>query len=211
MSSRVLGVVAGNDLSDDLLVRWAGSASHLYGADGGGARLCRLGYRPTVVGDFDSATLHDVATAAKVVIDPSQDRSDCDKLLLQIERDGHSAVTLAGVEGDRFDHVFGSLASAVRSPLDVRFALRTGVAWLVRAGSERDFGFRPGTVVSLLPLLPVEGAELTGVQWPLRGVAMSFGSLVSVSNVASGAVRVRLASGAALLYASLGPDEVPWW
>ncbi|MGE0001620.1 MAG: thiamine diphosphokinase [Fimbriimonadaceae bacterium] len=211
MCGKVLGVVGGNDLDDALLSRWATSASHLYGADGGGARLCRLDFRPVVVGDFDSASLDEVASATKVVIDPSQERSDCDKLLLQVERDGHRSVTLAGVEGDRVDHMLASLGSAVRSQLDVRFALRTGVAWLVRPGRSLELVLNEGTVVSMLPLLSCSGASLTGVRWPFRDAELAFDGLVSVSNVASGRVRVELREGAALLYARLEEDEVPVW
>ncbi len=211
MSERVLGVVAGNDLEDAVLARWATSATRLYGADGGGARLCRMGFRPVVVGDFDSAELSEVSTATQVVIDPSQDRTDCDKLLRQIARDGHERATLVGIEGDRLDHVLASLGSALRSPLDIRLALRTGLAWVVREGRSLDLDLRPGTVLSLLPLSPCSEVCLSGARWPLDRAALSLDGQVSVSNVALGPVTVSLREGAALLVAGVQDDEVPLW
>lgn len=201
----IFGLLAGQDLDDGTVVAWAASADRLYGADSAGERLCRLGFRPVVVGDLDSARPWALERAERVVLDPSQDTTDADKLFAQIARDGHSRATFGGFEGDRLDHLLASLASLARSGLDARIVLRSGMGWLVRPGREAAPRLEPGTTVSLLPVGGAEGLRLTGVRWPFQGCG------ASVSNVATGDVRASVESGAALLTAVLRPPVVPEW
>lgn len=211
MAAKVYALLHGRDAQEAEVRAWAASADRLYGADGAGALLCRLGFGPTVVGDLDSALPEQLARAERVVLDPSQDTTDCDKLLAQIERDGHSAATLAGVEGDRLDHLLASLGSVARSRLGLRLLLRTGVGWTVRPGQPAAAGLAPGTAVSLLPLVDCADLRLEGVRWPLVSGAATLAAGLSVSNVASGPVSASVGSGAALLVAVLGGAPPPEW
>lgn len=210
---RVLGVLAGESLSPGVLRAWCDSADLVLAADGGADRVLAVGRRPhRVVGDLDSLSDRASDSGLDVLHDPDQDSTDCDKLLRLAQSCGASAVTLACVEGGYLDHLLAVLSSALRSPLDVRLALRTGVAWVLRAPAAVRAAALPGRRVSLMPLVRCTGVRLAGVRWPLEGAELDWTGLVSVSNRAEGtSVEVGLASGGALLFIEYGAEEVPFW
>ncbi|MBX3118336.1 MAG: thiamine diphosphokinase [Fimbriimonadaceae bacterium] len=212
--TKALGVLAGQDMPDDLLMKWASSADLLFAADGGVNRLHKIGIKPTVViGDMDSAEGGPLAEAlAEVIHLPGQEVTDCDKLLEYVEAQGHSAITLAAVEGDRMDHMLATLHSAARSGLSIRLALRTGIGWVLRAGDEVDLATRVGRQVSLLPLTAVESCSFRGVEWPLEKSPLSPLGPTSISNRAvTEHVHVHLIDGAAAVFLEVPPEELPQW
>jgi thiamine pyrophosphokinase len=195
-----------------LLRRWAEKADVLLAADSGADLLYRLGIRPShIVGDMDSVS-DEARNAAPNLIDDDQNSTDCDKLLHYAGFLGLKRITLLGVEGDRLDHVLGSLGSACRSPLDVRLALRGGLAFTVTGGRARSVDAAPGRRVSFMPLTSVAGARLGGVRWPLDRADMSALGLVSVSNVAEAStVQASVERGAAVLFVEVPIEEMPVW
>jgi thiamine pyrophosphokinase len=209
VQKRVLGVLGGNDVSNDRLVAWASLAEHTYAADSGADRLIALGFSPIVVGDFDSFASHARASHLRLVQDLDEETTDCDKLLALVKSDGHDAVTLIATEGDLPDHILATYSSAIAASLDVRFAFRRGIGWLVRARAPRRAKSVFGQRVSLIPLVACEGAALSGVKWPLEGTRLEPGKRVSVSNEADSAeVVASLELGCALLF--LETQEVFW-
>ncbi|MCX7800588.1 MAG: thiamine diphosphokinase [Fimbriimonadales bacterium] len=210
---RVLGVLAGESLPADVLRAWCDSATLVLAADGGADRVLAVERRPhRVVGDLDSLSERARRLGLDVRHDPDQDCSDCDKLLRLAEECGASAVTLACVEGGYLDHLLAVLSSALRSPLSVRLALRTGVAWVLRAPARLQAATSPGRRVSLMPLLRCTGVRLEGVRWRLDGAELDWTGLVSLSNRAeSDRIEARLAAGAALLFVQYPAEEVPFW
>lgn len=198
-----------------LLRLWAEHADEILAADGGADRLLHAGLKPTrIVGDLDSISPR--ARALDVPIDEmlDQDSTDCDKLLARAAALGHAEITVACVEGDSLDHLLASLYSALRAPITVRFALRRGIAWLLRTDR------RPSLVVhtederrlSLIPLTPCTGVSLDGVHWPLHDALLSPGGRVSVSNRTTGGyVQASLREGAALLVLEVPLEETPDW
>lgn len=213
MADRVLGVLGGGDMPAAALRAWVESADLVVAADGGANPLAALGLRVDVlVGDLDSASPGSLAHATEVVRDDDQNGTDVDKLLALVAARGHRTITLASVEGDRLDHLLGTLSSALRSALEVRFALRGGIGWLVRAGEGIAIPVQTGRTVSLLPLVACTGVRLSGVRWPLAGSSLALDALVSVSNQAvGGLVEASLASGSALLVAEFAEAELPLW
>ena len=181
-------------------------------ADGGADRLMAAGVAPSlVVGDLDSATEAALSLAHRVIHVPSQDDTDCDKLLACLAAEGTPAVTLANLEGDLLDHVLGSLGSCLRSPLAVRLVLRRGLAWVLRPGPF-SVPAMPGTRVSLLPLIDCDGVELSGVAWPLTIGPLALGGRTSVSNRAvAPRIEGTLMSGGALLFVGQDDDAAPEW
>lgn len=211
MPDKVLGVLSGRDMSDASLLAWVRDADVVYAADSAADRLIHLGERPIVVGDLDSFESHDRAEGLRVVRDPDQNSTDCDKLLRLAAMEGHEAITMASIEGDLLDHVLATLSSLVASPLEIRIALRRGVGWIVRAGREVAVEAVPGQRVSLVPLEGVRGARLTGVVWPLDAADLAPGAALSISNEALGRVCARTESGAALLFVEYSSDDLPFW
>jgi thiamine pyrophosphokinase len=210
MADRVLGVLGGDDLAVCKVLAWARSATRVIAADGGANVLVDGGFVPDViVGDLDS--VHD-ASGAQVLHQADQDMTDAGKMLRLIAAEGHREATLVGLEGDLLDHLLGTLAEIARSPLDLRLALRRGLAWTVRPGrpvARPAIGERR---VSLIPLAPCVGAELEGVRWPLSGVELALDGLVSVSNRSTHTeVVARVAQGVALLFVETHEGETPCW
>jgi thiamine pyrophosphokinase len=187
---------------------WASKADLLLAADGGADRLLAAGVTPHhTIGDLDSLQ---AVGLPRLEMDPDQETSDCDKLLALAHRLGVEEITLACIEGDRLDHVLGTMSSALKSPVRVRLALRSGLAWVLRG--DIRVRTKPGATVSLMPLMACANVSLRGVEWPLRNVPMSPFHQVSLSNRALGdVVEVDMGSGAAVLFV-LGPDfETPSW
>lgn len=209
MSPRILGVLGGNDVDDDRLVRWASSADSVYAADSGADRLIALGFSPIVVGDFDSFAALPEARHLRLVQSIDQHTTDCDKLLRLVEDDGHGALTMTGTEGDLPDHVLATFSSVVASRLDVRIAFRRGMGHIVRPNRTVSLAQRPSTRVSLLPLTACQGVVLQGVAWPLQGASIEPGGALSVSNEsAQTTVTASVEQGTAMLFVET--DAVEW-
>ncbi|MCW5940500.1 MAG: thiamine diphosphokinase [Fimbriimonadaceae bacterium] len=211
MLGRALVVLAGQDASDGHLAAWAGSSDALYAADSAADRLFRLGFEPVVVGDLDSCDRSLFKPTTRVVEDADPDRTDCDKALSLAKEDGWGAVTVAGVEGDLFDHWAASLSSCLASGLFVRLALRLGIATLLRGGDSVRVEDALGRRVSLLPMVRSTGVELRGTLWELDGAVIEPGGRLSVSNQGTGEVEASLRTGAAWLFVSRHEAEGPVW
>ncbi len=203
----MLGVLGGNDIGDENLRAWASSAEVVYAADSGADRLIALNISPVVVGDFDSFLSLPYASHLRLVHSIDQSTTDCDKLLALVRSDGHSSITLTSTEGDLPDHVIATYSSAIASGLDVRFAFRRGIGWLVRGRIE--IATRAGQRVSLLPLSRCEGVNLSGVEWPCENAVFEPGNGLSVSNRATGdSVVAAVRSGCSMLFVET--HEVSW-
>lgn len=200
-------------MSAESLSLWAASAELILAADRAADLLIASGHTPHhVVGDMDSVREETLSGPFEIHRTPDQDRSDADKLLSLGEDLGLESITLAGIEGDLLDHVLGSLSSVIRSNLDIRLALRRGIAQVVRPRRRYTLGTQSGRRISLLPLTPILGAHLEGVEWPITLQAMSLDSFISVSNKATGeSVAVEVKSGLGLLIVEYPAEEMPNW
>lgn len=212
---KLLGVLAGTDSTELLLRQWANSADRILAADGGCDRLLEFGFEPDLtIGDLDSISDHARDSQQNVIHDPNQDSSDADKLLRLAEDEGASRITLVGIEGDLLDHTLGALSSAVRSRLNVRIALRRGMAWVLKGGDSVEVSITPGARVSLLPLNPCQGVEMAGVKWPLHRADLDTTGLISLSNQSdSDTVWAHVGSGCAFLFVERDhavPDWLTW-
>lgn len=212
-AARAVGVLAGSDMPGDLLQKWVEAASTVFAADAGLDRLQDLGLSAdVVVGDFDSArSVADLPVGVARHL-PSQDITDCDKLLEVAAEEGFQAITLVSIEGDQLDHMLATLHSAARSALRVRLGLRTGVGWILNDGDEIVVRTSPGRRISLLPLEDAQGVNLAGVEWPLDNAFLHPLKQTSISNrTAASAVTASLRTGSAFLFAGYPPEEMPFW
>jgi thiamine pyrophosphokinase len=192
--------------------RWVLSADRTYAADGAANRLKRLNLPyHAVIGDFDSVQ-KEALEGIEAVHLPSQDLTDCDKILSYCVGKGHQNITLTGIEGSLPDHFLASLMSCARSPLNIRIAFRSGLGWIVRPGMPTRTATKPGARVSLLPLGACEGVSLKGVRWPLESATLRPDGHVSISNQAKNAeVSAAISAGCALLFLETGFDSEPVW
>lgn len=132
-------------------------------------------------------------------------------MLALAEQRGYEEITLIGAEGDLLDHVLGNLYSAARSKLRIRFALRRGLAFVIRGGESRQFQGLHDARLSVMPLTPCSGVNLLGAEWPLTNAQISPLGLISLSNRASDAVTVNLADGVAVVFLAHPDLEQPVW
>lgn len=223
---RVLGVLAGGDLALETLAAWARSADLVIAADGGLSRLLDAGVdADVVIGDLDSVRPEDLGrTKGQIFRILDQETTDCDKLLAFVHGHGHEAVTLVGIEGDRFDHTLAAIYAAMglggEGDVAISFGLRGMWARIVLGGESVAIDASAGATVSLLPLGSAAiGVTLDNVAWPVRpedGEAGEFYSPTgrySISNRALGPevgpVRASLEGGRALLL--VGTDGEAFW
>lgn len=210
-SAKVLGVLNGHDMPQELLLAWARSADVIYAADGGAASLLDAGLKPIVVGDFDSLDKSTLPPDIRTLHDPDQDSTDCDKLLHAATSDGVAEITLIGVEGDRLDHVLATLSSLVGRRKKIRLGLRRGMGWVVPCGEPFALPTRDGQRLSIIPLTLCWGVSLSNTQWELRDAELRPGLHVSISNRACGPVSLAMAGGTALAIVEHQPSEMPYW
>ena len=211
-AARILGVLAGRDMPSPMLKKWAESADVVFAADAGLDVLRAAGAEADVaVGDFDSS-MELAQFGGQLVVDRSEASTDADKLLRVAVERGIRRITLASVEGDQLDHMLAALHSAARAPLEVRIALRTGLGWVMNAGTALEIRTSPGRRVSLLPLEHVGEANLGGVRWPLEGATLHPLGATSISNRATGpAVTATIGAGSAFLFVGYPEEELPIW
>lgn len=195
-------MLAGGDSSDASVALWAAAADVLYAADSAANRLVRLGFKPTVVGDLDSFDPDLKGLVARIVRDVDPDRTDCDKMVALIESEGHSHVTVLGLEGDRLDHMMASLGTLARSRLEVTLVLRGGLGHLVRPQSAVHVTEAFGRGVSFMPVTRCTGASLSGCLWEFEGAVLEIDGFVSVSNEGTGTVAASVETGCAVLFVS---------
>jgi len=214
MPSRVLGVLAGADMPPLLLHKWAASADILIAADGGADQLLAAGLTPNyIVGDLDSITPEGLRCGAELYQDVDETYTDADKLLKFASSSKLYPLTLVGVEGDRLDHVFGSIHSVVLYSIrsEVTIALRRGLAWVLGPGSH-SVKVPAKRCVSIIPLIRCKGVGTEGLRWPLEHATLEAGLLTSISNFTTQSdINVKMESGLALLVAEFLEEEFPRW
>jgi len=209
---RVLGVLAGGDLSPERLGAWVRSAHTILAADGAANDLHAINVVPdATIGDFDSISMSTKDVQLELFHIEDQDSSDCDKLLGVAADKGFSEITLIGVEGDLLDHVLGNLFSAAKSKLKVRFSLRRGIGYVLKGPVRMGLDVPVDTRMSLMPISDCSGVSIEGAHWPLNEAALSPLGLTSLSNRAEGPIRLSIRSGAAILFLAHPDLEQPSW
>lgn len=207
---RVLGLLAGGDLAPAVLARWAASATCVLAADSGAERAKEAGFLPHwTMGDLDSVSPETRRMLTNVIPIADPDRRDVEKLIDFAVEAGATAITLAGVEGDALDHVFGNVLAAANAPVPVRFVLRRGMGWVLRGPVDWQQELPAGARVSVVPLSPCRGVTIQGTQWTLDDAELEPQGLTSISNRSLGRPRVTLHHGHALV--TVEREPLPIW
>ncbi len=194
---KVLAVLGGRSPKIECLQAWAKQADIIYAADSGADVCLSAGLKPIVTGDMDSFTK--VLDGLRVVENPDQETTDCDKLLQLIESEvSKPVVVIAGFEGDRIDHMLANLTSFAKSSLPIQILLETGMAFVLRSNETYNHSQTEGKTFSVIPISNCE-VSLRNCQWPLDNQKLSLESKVSVSNQANEDFSATVHSGIALL------------
>lgn len=167
-------------------------AADLVIAADGGAMHCRaLGIRPQVlIGDLDSIEPElqaaYAAAGVQLIAHPAhKDETDFELALLHAQQAGAQTLSILGGLGRRWDHSLANLLLAAGE----RFA---GLRIVFLHGAQRLFAVNAftqldapiGSRVSLIPVAGQAGGVITrGLEYPLAGEELLFGSSRGVSNV----------------------------
>lgn len=195
---------------------WDAGIDHVVAADGGARLAGTLGFAIDVwVGDGDSlgpAGVEELRSRGiRVELAPAdKDETDAELGLLAAAWSGAREVTILGaLGGSRFDHAIANvqlLAHPAALGRDVRLlddGSRVRLLSAPPAGDAEvtlDLQGRVGDVVSLIPLVDVEGVTTAGLRYPLDGEWLLVGPARGISNVRDGReAEVRIRSGRLLV------------
>lgn len=174
-------LLGGGDVAPGALEAAMARAHALVCADGGANQLASDGPRPSaVIGDLDS-----LAEAARwrarlgddLIHVEEQDSTDFEKCLHRINA---PFIIGVGFLGGRIDHELGVLSAMVA---DDRAIILMGARDAICAtGGSIKVELTPGDRFSLFPIRPVSVISSQGLAWPVDGMALSGGGMISVSN-----------------------------
>ncbi len=189
------------------------AGSLVIAADAGIRHAQALGLVPELwVGDFDSVPDElpsELASVERLTFPHDKAKTDGELAVDEALARGADDLILVGAfGGPRLDHAFLHLTLAVRlMEAGTPVLLSSGAQEGVPLKSDQSFDYAPGTVFSIIAFEDLSGLTVTGARWPLDNFSMPFGSSRTISNEVSGALRITLGSGRAMLVAH--PNPVP--
>lgn len=180
-----VALIGGGAVDAGALAEARARATALIAADGGANRFAgEKGAVHAVIGDLDS--LEDRAGWAgalgeRLIHLPEQDTTDLEKCLYSVAAPLYLGV---GFLGARADHSLGA----------AHLLLKRAAHRLILLDAEDALFLLPrrwrarlpvGTRVSLFPLAPTRALASSGLRWPLDGLELAIGGVVSTSNEAA--------------------------
>ncbi|KQT47430.1 thiamine pyrophosphokinase [Aureimonas sp. Leaf454] len=192
------------------------AATRVIAADRGMRHAEPLGIVPELwIGDFDSADAELQARHAGVVrrtFPRDKDKTDGELAIETALARGATSLLVVGASGGpRTDHAFMHLVLALGlAERGIPVELFDGAERAVPLveGQATRLQAVPGAAFSVLRFSDVEGLSISGAKWPLENMSLSFASILTQSNEATGPVEVSLSKGRAVLIvqAEAGPD-----
>ena len=160
----------------------------------GGARYClELGITPhLVVGDFDSLDPASMQALEQAGVELARyperkDFTDLELALQHASQRGADEILILAALGGRWDQTLANLLLPASQALCcARITLVDGAQeiHLLRGGEQLELQGDPGDTVSLIPLKgDAVGVATGGLEYPLAGETLFFGSTRGVSNV----------------------------
>lgn len=193
MLNRVI-IFANGELSDPQAARAAVQPTDTIIAADGGAEHCRaLGVLPHIlIGDFDSLSPPDLATleaaGTRIIRHPARkDQTDLELALDYALAEGADDVIILGALGGRWDQTLANvLLLALPALASARIRLLDGnqEIGLLRGPGKLTLAGNAGDTVSLIPIGgDARGITTSGLEYPLHGETLNFGSTRGISNV----------------------------
>lgn len=205
-------ILLGGELTVTRRLRAQVAGARFIAADSGMMHAAALHVVPELwVGDFDSAGSElaiQYRDIPREMFPAEKDATDGAIAVAEALRRGATEIALVGGLGGQSDHTLGLLGQALQ-------LARNGVSCLLSSGEEEAHPLVPGELaldlpsgsrVSLVPYCDFEGLDLDGVHWPLKQRDVPLGSTLTLSNVATGPVQIRLRSGYGMAFAYPGLD-----
>ncbi len=197
----------GGDLTVTSRLRKQIAGARFIAADSGMKHASTLNVVPELwVGDFDSAgseLLLDYRDILRQSYSSDKDATDGELAVNEALKLGATEIILLGGLGGQADHVTAHLGLALKLAQSGCICLISNgeeEAYPLIAGShEIDLGV--GCRFSVVPWSDIAEFTLAGVKWPLNKVRLSLGSSFTMSNVATGPVRLSFTSGIGIAFA----------
>jgi thiamine pyrophosphokinase len=186
------------------------SGARVIAADSGMRHAGALGVEPELwVGDFDSsdaALLARYAHVPRIEFPPDKAMTDGDLAIDEALSHGATRLVLAGaLGGRRSDHVAHHLMKMLalaQAGMAVFLSSGAEEAWPLLPG-KKEFEFEAGTVFSIAALETLRGLSVSRVKWELKDADVTFGSSLTLSNVALSAPIIELKQGKAIVFANI--------
>ncbi|KIQ05832.1 thiamine pyrophosphokinase [Agrobacterium tumefaciens] len=208
MSSAPFTILLGGNITVTDRLQKAVAGTRAIAADSGMRHAAPLGLTPELwVGDFDSSDADLMSQwqnvpqqpfpAAKGVTDGEIAVSEA------LSRGANRLVLVGALAGERSDHALFHLLYAVslaERGFDVILTSGTEEAYPLLAG-DLSIDLPAGSLFSIAGFTALEGLDIDNARYPLEDFALAFGSSRTISNVAEGALRLRLESGKAIVLA----------
>ncbi|MGV1753796.1 thiamine diphosphokinase [Agrobacterium sp. CG674] len=208
MSSTPFTILLGGNITVTDRLQKAVAGARAIAADSGMRHAAPLGLTPELwVGDFDSSDAdlmyqwqnvpQQPFPAAKGVTDGEIAVSEA------LSRGANRLILVGALAGERSDHALFHLLYAVslaERGIDVILTSGTEEAYPLLAG-DLSIDLPAGSLFSIAGFTALEGLDIDNARYPLEDFALAFGSSRTISNVAEGALRLRLESGKAIVLA----------
>ena len=169
------------------------SGDLLIAADGGALHCLELGLTPDlVVGDFDSLQQEDLdvleSGGAEIIRYPARkDYTDLELALQHAVQRGAADILIIAALGARWDQTLANLllpAAAALQKTCITLSDGPQEIRLLRGPDRLELLGQPGETVSLIPIGgPSVNITTQGLEYPLNGETLDFGSTRGVSNV----------------------------
>ncbi len=220
MSAKPRAVIFANGvLASQAAARAAISTGDIIIAADGGARYCRLlGLTPDyIIGDFDSLAAQELETfqadGSQVIRHPARkDYTDLELSVRHARLLGADEIIVLGALGARWDQTLANLllpAADDFAGAQVRLLDGNQEVVLLRGGDRLTVYGAAGDTLSLIPLAgDAVGIRTTGLEYPLAGETLAFGSTRGISNtLLAESAAIELEAGLLLcVIIHLGPD-----
>ena len=202
---RRFAILLGGAIEPTARLRWQIGGARVIAADSGirHARPLELQVE-SWIGDFDSSS-HELQAQHKNVprLQHPSDKAKTDgELAIDLAiSEGATELILVGALGGASDHALAHLG------LLLRLAAQK-IAAFGSSGTEEAFPLvsswmntlvPEGSRLSVIPFTDLTGLTLIGVRWPLKDANVPLGSTLTVSNLVTGAVQIRLKEGQAIV------------
>ncbi|MGB3243943.1 MAG: thiamine diphosphokinase [Sulfitobacter sp.] len=190
-------LVGGGEATSDVLHKVLAPGRICVAADSGAHLAHAAGVEvAAVIGDFDSidqTILQDIPVSRHHPV-TEQDSTDFEKALSRITA---PVVLAVGFLGGRLDHQLAACHTLLRYA-DRPCILIGATEIMLIAPRDISLATQAGDVVSLFPLVPVQG-QSSGLRWPIDGLKFAPDLRIGTSNVATGACRLQMEAPGMLL------------
>jgi thiamine pyrophosphokinase len=172
--------------------------------DSGASHALSLRITPDIlVGDLDSIDTKTLNTLrkknVKVIKYPREkDQSDTEIALeIAIEMGATKISILAGISGDRIDHILANILLPIRYNIPIYFIDKNQVSWIAKGPNTEKVEGRKNDLLSLIPLSPsVIDLQSNGLKYALKNESLFMGKTRGVSNeLSKNTAEVRFSKG----------------